>query len=190
MTHIDLYPTSSSSETVATPQTFEEVYEAYYDQILAQARRFNAADPEMATQETFMRAYINFDRYEDQGKTHMAWLSTILRNLVIDEKRRDAKIRQVPSSDSYRYESTPDRTTERTIHDFEFDRAITQHLVDVVGDRRARMLQLAADGYDYDEISEQVGVPVGTVRSNLSRARDALKGNSELRIQLGGSRQK
>lgn len=183
MTQLDTYPTADH-ETSTEPLTFEEMYAAYSQPLLRQAIRFNARDPEAAVQDVFIRAYNSFESYKDMGKTHMAWLQTILRNLIIDEKRRDARGRQLPASDSYAFEILPDHETEEAIQDLELDIAVVHRMTELVNDKRVRMLRLYAGGSSYEEISAELGVTVGTVKSNINRARTALMADPEIRDLL------
>jgi len=54
-------------------------------------------------------------------------------------------------------------------------RDLNRALGQISGEQRAVVLLVGLEGLPYDEVAEIIGVPVGTVRSRLSRGREALR---------------
>lgn len=137
----------------------------------------NDEDAEDAVQDAFLRAYQAFAGY--QGGSEKAWLMTIVRNACLTRLRRRLQAGQVmreveatiadivPAS----LNSRPDAELLAKIERARVQAALTklpQNLREIVVLREFEDLS-------YQEISEIVAIPVGTVMSRLSRARAQLK---------------
>ena len=138
----------------------------------------NTTDAEDLVQDCLVRALVNWHRFE-QGTNLRAWLFTVMRNLHINSFRRPARHEvAMPLEDLA--EAGPSRppTQEAAVEMTDFLRAF-----DGLNSARQQTIMLVGwDGMSYDEAASQLGVPTGTVRSRLSRARE------ELRDALHGSR--
>ncbi|QVQ55007.1 sigma-70 family RNA polymerase sigma factor [Spiractinospora alimapuensis] len=137
-------------------------------------RRFIATltDPghsEELTQETFVRALRGLPRYAGQSSV-LSWLFAIARHTVVD-----------------RYRSTAARPTEVAVTDWEsvprtpaacgrFDEllALTDLVRHLAPDRRDAFVATQVQGYTYAEVAQATGLPIGTVRSRVARARAEL----------------
>ena len=183
MTQIDSYPVTSP-ETPSQPLEFETIYKQYAEAIKSRAYKLGSPDPEAATQVTFMRVFNNLDTYEDQGKDIGAWLNTIVRNIVFDQKKALGRHPEYPSSDWLPYETTPADArfdTESIVDSREMGSLAAAAIGHVVGDDRLTMLQMYADGFSYEEIAESTGKKVGTVKSGINRARKAARSSPQIR---------
>jgi RNA polymerase sigma-70 factor (ECF subfamily) len=121
-------------------------------------------------QECLARALDKVDSWQP-GTNLRAWLFVILRNCHIDEVRRarhhpvvndagaDDRLAGIPESQAL-------RVTLGEIRDA-FLRLKEEH--------REILLLIVVEGLDYQEAAGILGIPVGTVRSRLSRARQALR---------------
>ena len=108
------------------------------------------------------------------------WLFTILHNIFVNTLRRAGNAPIVGSIEDYENSavSTSEADTMCTLSDFE--RSLNQLSLD----QREALLLVGMEQLSYKEASKVVGVPVGTIMSRLSRAREQLrKGlNGETRI--------
>jgi RNA polymerase sigma-70 factor (ECF subfamily) len=120
--------------------------------------RWRAED---VVQETFLRAWKYQDSYSNRGSFE-GWLLRICRNCVIDQAAREA--RQVRSVDEREIHVEPDHASE--IHELLDRLPLPQREVVLL----CRFL-----GYEYEAAALILDVPVGTVRSRLNRAREALE---------------
>jgi RNA polymerase sigma-70 factor (ECF subfamily) len=112
------------------------------------------------------------------GKLHLwrggdlrAWLFTILHNQHVNEVRRS--IRRgitVELSDTKPVLRRPPNQ-DKVLELRDLDRALGQ----LPAEQRAVILLVGLEGMSYDDVSTVLGVPVGTVRSRLSRGRLALR---------------
>lgn len=129
------------------------------------------------TQETCLRAFRAFDRFE-QGTNYRAWLFRIMRNLCLDHLRRRARSPLVAFGEDYDPAQSlapeadrPDAQLVRKRFREEMARAM-QRLPPAV---RLVVSLALLEGLSYREMAEIVGCPVGTIRSRLSRGRAQLQ---------------
>lgn len=117
---------------------------------------------EEAVQETFIRAWRYSSSYRGDAPI-LSWLITICRRVVVDLGQRQNFHAHEQLSDEIQASSD--------IHE------ITA-LVDLVAGlplpQREVLVLCAILGFDYETAAETLSIPVGTVRSRLARARDAL----------------
>jgi RNA polymerase sigma-70 factor (ECF subfamily) len=136
-----------------------------------------AAEAEDLVQDTYARALGAALAFEP-GTNLRAWLFRILRNLFIDGLRRSggqAFVEEEPSADLATYAREPLRGDAEmealrglVAHDIESALASLSH------DARAVIL-LDLDGFTETEVAEILGCALGTVKSRLARAREALR---------------
>lgn len=140
----------------------------------------NETDADDLVQETFLKAFRFFDKFE-KGTNCKAWLFRILKNSFINEYRKEIK---TPNKVDYEdvqnfYENIKSEEVEtqhieydafNTLMDDEITKAISQ----LPEDFRTVIILSDIEGFTYEEIADFVDVPVGTVRSRLHRARKML----------------
>ena len=121
-------------------------------------------------QETLLRAVAKAHLWQ-QGTDIRAWLFTIMHNQYVNMVRR--AIREEATIDIEQMSSslvaTTDPTASRQLR--ELERALGR----LPGDQREVILLVGLEGLSYEAAAQILGVPVGTVRSRLSRGRDALR---------------
>lgn len=125
----------------------------------------NEPDARDATQETFISSWRQFSRLRDLDRFD-AWLGRILINECRMALRHRRRVREVPVTDTTDYAGAPSTTSDRT----DFDDAFDQLTVD----QRAILVLHHLHGYGVGEIAVWMGIPSGTVKWRLSRARRAL----------------
>jgi len=138
----------------------------------------SASDAQDLVQETLIRAWRSVDRFD--GRHPRAWLFTILRNTNLNMNRRQRPVTvedpAVLSRARPAFGSAPARGPE--------DEALWPYLPDVL-DRavtaldvrfRTVLLLIDVDQLTYAEAAEVLQLPIGTVMSRLSRARNRVRG--------------
>jgi RNA polymerase sigma-70 factor (ECF subfamily) len=161
-------------------QEFEREALVHLDAVYRVARRLagNEATADDLTQETMLKAYRAWHQYR-KGTNAKAWLLTILRHTFINQYRR-AKSRpetvDVTEIEPYTVfhdvqDSDPAGTFFAQIVDDEVLRAIDG----LPEEFRETLVLSDVEGLSYAEIAEVTGVPVGTVKSRLFRARQQLQ---------------
>jgi RNA polymerase sigma-70 factor (ECF subfamily) len=123
---------------------------------------FHAED---LVQEALLLAWRGFGRFEPGTNAH-AWLFRILLNVFRQERRKgrssfaaESLAHAVPAKQPSSHESAEVMQA--------FDRLGSEH--------RTVLLLAAVEGFTCREISEILGVPIGTVMSRLSRARETMR---------------
>jgi RNA polymerase sigma-70 factor (ECF subfamily) len=164
---------------------FEELTLEHLDPLYSAALRLtkNERDAEDLVQDTFMRAYRFFDKFE-RGTNIKAWLFKILTNTFINRYRRKVKERSVVegserdtvherfmSRDATEYAANPEQYFSDRLLSDDVLRAIDALPIDF------RLVVILADlqEFSYKEIAEILACPVGTVMSRLYRGRKLLQ---------------
>jgi RNA polymerase sigma-70 factor (ECF subfamily) len=130
------------------------------------------------TQETMLKAFRAWHQYKP-GSNIRAWLLTILRHTFINQYRRE-KIRgtSVDVDDLERYtifDAGQETDPEGRFFDQIVDDQVLAAIAAVADDFREVLILSDIEGLSYAEIAEVTGVPIGTVKSRLFRARRALQ---------------
>ena len=103
-----------------------------------------------------------------RGTNLRAWLFRILHNLYVTRVRASARSVEVPSYPNQPEPSVDGRKSDIEVIDLE--RALDQ----LPFTHREVLVLVAVEGLSYQEAADIIQVPVGTVRSRLSRARESL----------------
>ena len=122
------------------------------------------------TQETFLRAWRSIGRFRGDSEAR-TWLLGIARNTVADHVRRGARrrrLRVVTSTDPHDLRNHPASGDDGEAH------ATAALLDELSAERREAFVLTQMIGLSYEEAAVVCGVPVGTIRSRVARARDAL----------------
>ncbi len=172
---------------MADQATFVDATAPFMDPLYSAARRMthNTADAEDLLQETFLRAYRGYPRFEE-GTNLRAWLYRILTNTFINSYR--AKQRRPDESDLadvedlYLYRrlggleaSERGRSAEDELMDLVTDSQIKDALDALPEQFRVAVLLADIEGFSYKEIAEMLDIPIGTVMSRLHRGRKGLQ---------------
>lgn len=147
-------------------QAFERTAIVHTRDLLRFARRLapDAAAAEDLVQETLLRAWRAFGQFEP-GTNARAWLFRILMNVLYAENR---KTRSSPAL----LMLAADLPAAAGSAEFLEVRQALDRLGD---DQRAVLLLAVLGGFTCREIADILGIPMGTVMSRLSRARDAMR---------------
>ncbi len=156
------------------------------DSLYAGALRMtrNPADAEDLVQETMLRAYRAFERFEE-GTNLKAWLYRIMTNAYINTYRKRQREPQKVSTDEVEdfdlyqelklHGSQFDETPERIVLDSLVDSDILQAIEDLPEQFRLAVMLSDIEGFSYAEMADIMDVPMGTVMSRLHRGRKALQ---------------
>ena len=139
----------------------------------------SAAD---ATQESFIKAFQNMNRY--RGGSFRSWLLTIVTNSAYDLLRRSSRHPTQPlyptnedgesvESAIWLADSAP--SVQETVEQHELSRNIYKALDELPEVYRSVLTLIDVNELDYVEAAKVLGVPMGTVKSRLARARMQLK---------------
>lgn len=120
-------------------------------------------------QETLMRAITARAQFEP-GTNLRAWLFAILRNQHLSLRRRAGRSPFAPSPAEL--PAAPVSGGQEEGHAF---RDLGRAFERLPKSQRQVLWLTVVEGLDYEQVAQVIGTPVGTVRSRLSRARDALR---------------
>jgi len=136
----------------------------------ARALTRNAAAAEDLVHDCLVNAIENLDRFEP-GTNLRAWLRRILRNRFLSDLRRHGC--------HDRYVSSVDWVARTTAPADQYDVCLLRRVADDIEklptDQRTVLRLAVLEDMSYQDTADKIGVPVGTVRSRLSRARDSLR---------------
>jgi RNA polymerase sigma-70 factor (ECF subfamily) len=163
-------------------ESFNRLVLAHQDQVYSLALRFmgQRAAAEDAAQEAFLRAYRAIRTF--RGEHFRAWLLSITANACRDELRRQRR-RPTRSLDDRGTDedgpaldpADPGLTPEGATLNAELRVALERALLQLPEEWRLVVVLADVHGLSYEEVSQAAGLPLGTVKSRLSRARGRLR---------------
>ena len=127
----------------------------------------NYADAEDATQDAFIRAYENLSKY-DLSRKFSTWLFTVAANVAKNALRKRRRQREPPSP---AMEGDP----AEEVHTDARLAAVRQAVAELPEAYRAPVMLYYWHGLALEEIGQILGLPVGTVKTRLHRARALIK---------------
>jgi len=138
-------------------------------------------DAEDVVQEAFVQAYLKLDSFR-QESSFFTWLYRIALNLAWTRRHRSrretpfADLSELPGTDERASESPWDRLARK-----ENCELVRGALAELREDQRAILVLREMQGFDYATIAQLMDIKVGTVRSRIHRAREALRHELVLR---------
>jgi RNA polymerase sigma-70 factor, ECF subfamily len=136
--------------------------------------RFLAKDADVAddlVQESLERAFARFDTFTP-GTNLKAWLFRILYHCFVNFARRRAREGATVDMDGWKDHAVSVPTQQDSV----LIGQIARLFLRLPSHQRAALALVAVEGLAYEEAAETLGVSVGTVKSRVSRAREALRG--------------
>ena len=130
-------------------------------------------EAEDLTQEVFVKVYQTLGRYRESDGPFGGWLTAVARNHVIDHYRRGRQERLRRVTDPAIVESMPARQ-EHPVTGLEREekkRLVHSGLRALPVDLRLPLILCDLSGMPYEEIASELGIPLGTVKSRINRAR-------------------
>ena len=144
----------------------------------------SAAVAEELTQEVYFKLWENLHRYR-AGSNFMAWAWRVARNLLIDAHRRSRRERSAAWLDPEIIDRLPasDDPHEHSVKRQRL-RMIANGLSQIPEELSTLILMRDFAGMSYQEISDCLDLPLGTVKSRLNRARLELATAVRRRLQI------
>ena len=162
---------------------FNELILRHQDALFNMAVRMLGDDDKAAdaVQEAIISAWRSLHTFS--GGSFRAWLSRTVINKCYDEFRRTSRHPNLPLTPVVDGEELEDRewlrdpslSLDAQMENSELDEAIQTCLQTLPVAHRAVLVMVDVDGMNYDEAAASLGIPIGTVKSRLARARSSLR---------------
>lgn len=136
----------------------------------------NLDDANDLLQETIYRALVNKDKYTT-GTNLKAWLFTIMRNIFINAYRRKVKQNTILDTTDNLYYLNSSKVTIKNRAEGNFMLGDIVSAVDKLSDDYRIPFLMHYNGFKYQEIADDLSLPLGTVKSRIFFARKELKKN-------------
>ena len=163
-----------------------ELVRTHHRRVYGLCYRFtgNPADAEDLTQDVFLKIYSNLASFDMGRGSLQVWITTMTRNLLVDNFRRTRNQRATSSLDEG-WEVTDelrpvDRLESASLspHEHaakkELAKMVQDALAKVSVELREAVILRDLQDLDYKEIAQVLGIPEGTVKSRISRGRAEL----------------
>jgi RNA polymerase sigma-70 factor (ECF subfamily) len=167
-----------------------EMVRSHHKRVYGLCYRFtgNPADAEDLTQDVFLKIYSNLASFDTSRGSLQVWITTMTRNLLVDNFRRTRNQRATGSLDDGWESASEDLSGLKPI-DRLTSKGASQHelaaqkelaamvqgaLARVSVELREAVILRDLQDMDYKEIAQVLGIPEGTVKSRISRGRAEL----------------
>lgn len=121
-------------------------------------------------QETFFKALKNQDKFQ-QGTNIKGWLYTIMKNTFINAYRKRKNQNTFVDETDNKYFINLGELEKSTPTDSMVDREYMMKQINEIDKTYIETFMMYYNGYKYEEISEILGIPLGTVKSRIFLAR-------------------
>ena len=155
---------------------FEAAAMPFVDALYNTAYRMtrNAEDAEDLVQETYLKAYRYYDKFEE-GTNFKAWLFKIMKNTFITQYHRMVRRNTfIDTTENLHYINSSDHVTENEATGSFAMEDINEALDHLKSEYRDPFLMYFR-GFKYHEIADKLDIPIGTVKNRIHIARKALK---------------
>jgi RNA polymerase sigma-70 factor (ECF subfamily) len=158
-----------------TAATFEELAMPLFDQLFNFAcwLAHDSTEAQDLVQETYAKALRGFSSFQP-GTNFRAWMYRILRNTFLTSRTGLKAMVPLDAEDADELPAGPE--TPETVLISNFEQQLVQEALEALPLHFREILLLCeTEEMSYQEISETLSIPIGTVMSRLSRARKALR---------------
>jgi RNA polymerase sigma-70 factor (ECF subfamily) len=123
-------------------------------------------------QQTYLQAFTKLSQFSP-GSNMFAWLSTILRNRFVSDRRKEKREQEWDPEfeNSLKFSSGTGEHEAETAHDF---RRLIMYIACLPLEQSDALIAVGYLGLKYEDVAERLNCAVGTVKSRVNRAREAL----------------
>jgi RNA polymerase sigma-70 factor (ECF subfamily) len=131
-------------------------------------------DTEDLIQDTMIKALVNFDKFQE-GTNLKAWLYTIMKNIFINNYRKKSKFNFVRDESENGYMiNLSTQKTYNLVERYQLNEELT-NVIDIVDKILSTAFVMHYEGVKYEEISEKLNLPLGTVKSRIFLAKKKMQ---------------
>lgn len=162
------------------PAAFGELVRRHQERLFLTVARLldNTEDAQDVVQEAFLHAYLALDSFKGDS-LFFTWLYRIAVNTAISLKRKKRVLLRIAGHEGDpAFEPADPSDMSRPSHALEQaeqEQRIQQALARLSAEHRAVLVMKDMEGQKYEAMAEVLGVPIGTIRSRLHRARLELR---------------
>ena len=158
---------------------WETIVQAHAGSIFSLSYRFTGCreEAEDLTQEAFIRIYQKLASFRAHSGSFKGWALKVSRNLIIDRYRQERRVQQSGGSCELESMNIADEklaSPHRSVEQAEASRILQDALRALSPDIREAIILRDLEGMNYHEMAQVLGVPEGTVKSRINRARMVL----------------
>jgi RNA polymerase sigma-70 factor (ECF subfamily) len=178
-------------------RAFELLVSKYQRKIFRLLSRFirDSAEIEDVAQEAFIKAYRALPNFRGESAFY-TWLYRIAintaKNHLVAQRRRAPTSTETEVEDAENFDDADQlrdvNTPESMMQSRQVGEAVNRAIEKLPEDLRTAIVLRELEGLSYEEIAESMNCPIGTVRSRIFRAREAIA--TELRPLLGTAKDK
>lgn len=128
----------------------------------------NQEDAKDLTQEVMIKALSNREKF-NPGTNFKSWLYTILRNTFLNQQYKER--RYVSNGDDIVFS---DRATAANYEMKDVETKEIESKIEALSVDVKKPFIMTMDGFSYKEISDEMNIPMGTVKSRIFKARQTL----------------
>lgn len=162
---------------------FELLFSKYYRKIIRLISRlvWDSAEVEDIAQDTFIRAYCALSQFRGESAFY-TWLYQIavntIKNYLMSQSRRAPTLTKADAEEVENFSSADQlrdiNTPESILMSKQIVRTINVAMEILPEELRAAITLREIEGLSYKEIAQMMDCPIGTVRSRIFRAREAI----------------
>lgn len=155
----------------------KQLFKLYYGRMLGLCMRYCACrtDAEDVTQEGFIKLFDKIDLYNETGSFE-GWMKRLFVNLALDHLRKNkVKLLSLDSEDNYYEPSNSVEEVEDELLTLVGAEKLISEIQNLTPVYRTVLNLYVYEGYSHNEIAEELGISVGTSKSNLFKAKKNLR---------------
>lgn len=158
----------------------EILHKAFYSKMLVVCLRYaqNRAEAEDLLHDGFIKLYQKLPKYNYQGSFE-GWIRRIIANNSIDFIRKRKEFTVGITSDNENFINDRQDDTKETLEDIELTKFKAEQILAAIQELspayKAVFNMYVLDNMTHKEIAEELGISVGTSKSNLSKAKLKIK---------------
>lgn len=168
-----------------TEKKFEEKVQEQYQPLKGFALKLthDSEDANDLVQETMLKAFKNEDKFE-KGTNLNGWLYTIMRNIFINNYRRLVKSKTFLDSTENQFYINSIKNSTHNRGEANIAMKEISGAIEMLSDKLKIPFMMSFNGYKYEEIAEQLAIPLGTVKIRIHTARQKLKAQLDVYSNL------
>lgn len=165
-------------------EAFELLVEDYQKKVFNVAYRMmgNSEDANDLVQEALIRIFKSIKNFKEQS-SFSTWVYRIVTNVCLDELRRRKNKFTISIDEDIKLEDgnvkrqieSEGPTLEESLESKEIQDIVTKAIEELSNEHKTVIVLRDIQGFSYDEISDIMKCPEGTVKSRINRARKALR---------------